>query len=227
MNEAEWLACTDPQKMLHFLRADPADRKILLLVSACIRRHWDVFTDDGRAWVLLTEDYAELPGPHRLLHPDELGNDLDPAIFGDQWEDAMGIAGERGAWDGVGGAINQLFYAYYQCDDYDTLTGNREWEAERRQQVILLRDVFGNPFRSVSINPPSLAWNDRTIPRIAEAVYSDRQLPAGTLDNARLAILADALEEAGCTNADILNHCRQPGEHVRGCWVIDLILGRE
>lgn len=83
------------------------------------------------------------------------------------------------------------------------------------------------PFAPYQLILPLIAWNDRTIPRIAEAVYSDRQLPAGTLDHARLAILADALEEAGCTNADILNHCRQPGEHVRGCWVIDLILGRE
>jgi hypothetical protein len=62
---------------------------------------------------------------------------------------------------------------------------------------------------------------------LALAAYEDRSLPAGTLDPARLAILTDALEEAGCTNADILDHCRAPGPHVRGCWVVDLILGKE
>jgi hypothetical protein len=62
--------------------------------------------------------------------------------------------------------------------------------------------------------------------RLAKAAYEERQLHKGTLDNNRLAVLADALEEAGCTNTDILNHCRQPGEHVRDCWVIDLLLGK-
>ena len=59
-----------------------------------------------------------------------------------------------------------------------------------------------------------------------QAAYEERELPAGTLDLARLAILADALEEAGCTNADILNHCRVPGVHVRGCWAVNLLLGK-
>jgi hypothetical protein len=62
--------------------------------------------------------------------------------------------------------------------------------------------------------------------RLAQAAYEERQMPAGTLDNTRLAVLADALEEAGCDNADILAHCRSGGEHVRGCWVVDLILGK-
>ena len=59
------------------------------------------------------------------------------------------------------------------------------------------------------------------------AGHEERILSTGTLDPDRLAILADALEDAGCDNADILNHCRQPGEHVRGCWVVDLVLGKE
>jgi hypothetical protein len=64
-----------------------------------------------------------------------------------------------------------------------------------------------------------LSWNDGIVPKLAQAIYDDRVFD-------RLPILADALEEAGCTNADILNHCRQPGEHVRGCWVVDLLLGK-
>jgi hypothetical protein len=63
--------------------------------------------------------------------------------------------------------------------------------------------------------------------RLATAIYEERTLPQGTLDRDRLAILADALEEAGCTNEEILSHCRSPNDHVRGCWLIDLILGKE
>jgi hypothetical protein len=76
----------------------------------------------------------------------------------------------------------------------------------------------------VTLNP---AWQTPTVLALATAAYENRILPAGTLDATRLAILADALEDAGCDNAGILNHCRQPSVHVRGCWVVDLVLGKE
>jgi hypothetical protein len=88
----------------------------------------------------------------------------------------------------------------------------------------LLHDIFGNPFRMVSIAP---GWLTPVVVSIAQAAYDNRSLPAGTLDNTRLTILADALEDAGCTDADILNHCRKPGEHYRGCWLVDVLLGKE
>jgi hypothetical protein len=94
-------------------------------------------------------------------------------------------------------------------------------EAERQTRLVI--EVFGNPFRLVTLNT---AWQTPTILALAQAAYDNRILPAGTLELDRLAVLADALEEAGCDNADILNHCRQPGEHVRGCWVVDLTLGK-
>jgi hypothetical protein len=62
---------------------------------------------------------------------------------------------------------------------------------------------------------------------MAEAIYEERKMSEGTLDTARLAILADALLDAGCDSEDLIQHCRQPGPHVRGCWAIDLILGKE
>ena len=98
-----------------------------------------------------------------------------------------------------------------------------EWEIVST----IIRDLGGNPFRPVVINPTWLAWNNSTVPKFAQAAYHDRQLPAGHLDTARLATLADALEEAGCDIKDILDHLRGPGPHVRGCWAVDLILGRE
>ncbi len=91
----------------------------------------------------------------------------------------------------------------------------------------ILRDVMSNPFRPSPPLPPAvLAWNDRTIPRLADAIYEDRKMPEGTLDTARLAILADALLDAGCEDEDLIAHCRQPVAHVRGCWAIDLIMGK-
>ena len=62
--------------------------------------------------------------------------------------------------------------------------------------------------------------------RLAEDAYEERELPAGTLDVTRLAVLADALEDAGCDQADLLAHLRGPGSHVRGCWAVDLLLGK-
>jgi hypothetical protein len=98
--------------------------------------------------------------------------------------------------------------------------------AEQLVQGGLLRDLFGNPFRPVALEPAWLAWNDGTIPKLAQAAYDDRLLPSGRLDPARLAILADALEEAGCSVTEILDHLREPDPHVRGCWAVDLLLGK-
>lgn len=90
----------------------------------------------------------------------------------------------------------------------------------------IFRDIFGNPFRSVTLDHAWLTWNDGTVPKLAQAIYDERGLPSGHLDSGRLAILADALEDSGCTDKDILEHCRGPGPHVRGFWVVDLLLGK-
>jgi hypothetical protein len=79
----------------------------------------------------------------------------------------------------------------------------------------------------LSLDLSILTWNGGIIKRLAEEAYEQRTMPAGTLDSARLAVLADALEEAGCDNADILGHLRQAGAHTRGCWPVDLLLERE
>jgi hypothetical protein len=82
----------------------------------------------------------------------------------------------------------------------------------------LLRDIFGNPFRPVAIDP---AWVTSTVVALARGIYDDRAFD-------RMPILADALEDAGCDHSDILTHCRDPeAMHVRGCWAIDLVLGKE
>jgi hypothetical protein len=96
----------------------------------------------------------------------------------------------------------------------------KEHDAFQRDHVNFLRDLFGNPFRPVSIDPTWLAWNGSTVRKLAQSLYEEYAFD-------RLAILADALEDAGCTDAGILEHCRGPGPHVRGCWVLDLLLGKQ
>jgi hypothetical protein len=98
--------------------------------------------------------------------------------------------------------------------------------ADPLRNPTLLRDIFGNPFRPPVLDPSWLTWRDGLVVKMARDAHDDRLLPGGTLDNSRLAVLADALEDAGCGDEDILRHCRRPGEHVRGCWVIDLLLGK-
>jgi hypothetical protein len=95
-------------------------------------------------------------------------------------------------------------------------TRERAVAEEETAQAALLRDIFGNPFRPVSVEP---MWLSSTVQAMAASIYAERAFD-------RMPILADALEEAGCDNADILNHCRGPGPHVLGCWVVDLLLGK-
>jgi hypothetical protein len=86
-----------------------------------------------------------------------------------------------------------------------------------QQTEATLRDIFGNPFRSVTLES---SWLTPMVVNVAQAIYDDRGFD-------RLPSLGSALEEAGCKEADILTHCQEPGPHVQGCWVVDAVLGRE
>jgi hypothetical protein len=94
------------------------------------------------------------------------------------------------------------------------------WSTEKAEQTHLLRDILGPlPFRPVIVDPSWLNWNGGTVVRLAQSIYDDRAID-------RLPVLGDALEEAGCQDPDILAHCRSGGDHIRGCWPVDLILGK-
>src|SRR6476646_1979241 len=95
----------------------------------------------------------------------------------------------------------------------EPVVGHRERYREHARQAQLLHDIFGNPFRPVA---PAPEWLTSTVVALAEGIYQDRAFD-------RMPILADALQDAGCDNEDILNHCRLVGTHVRGCWAIDLV----
>jgi hypothetical protein len=118
---------------------------------------------------------------------------------------------EETVWGGrpvTGFAINTALQAGDAADDPN---------AERTVQAELLRDICGNPFRRVVFES---VWRTPTTLTLAASIYEDRAFD-------RMPILADAMEEAGCDCTDILIHCRAPCTHVRGCWVIDLVLGKE
>jgi hypothetical protein len=126
----------------------------------------------------------------------------------------------RGAREAAGRVFSTVWYG-------EGLYDESRRAAEKSAHLVLLRCVFGNPFRPTTPDRAWLTWNHGTIPKLAQAVYEKRSLPDGSFDLTRLAVLADALEEAGCTDADILAHVRGPGPHVRGCWVIDLLTGKQ
>jgi hypothetical protein len=111
------------------------------------------------------------------------------------------------------------------CRAMDYFHGGRSVaEAEERAQCDMVRELVGTapphlPFR--------MDWLTDSVRRLAEACYADREMPSGYFHAGHVGVLADALEEAGCTDADILSHCRGPGPHVRGCWVVDLLLGKQ
>jgi hypothetical protein len=94
---------------------------------------------------------------------------------------------------------------------------------EQAAQSSLLRCIFGNPFRPIVLDP---TWLTEKVVKQAEVAYEERELPSERLDFTRLAILADALEDAGCSEPDVLAHCRGSDPHVRGCWVADLVVGK-
>jgi hypothetical protein len=210
MNEQEWLTCTEPHKMREFLRGKASDRKLRLLGVACCRRIWHRLTDErSRQAVAATECHAD-----GGVSKEELDATWDTA-----WAAAFDVWGEDRVTSGS--TFDETKAAFKVCDAVANTDMYAGWDAE--SQAVFLREIFGNPFRPVAID---IAWLTPTVKSLATAAYEQRALPSGELDTARLAILADALEECGCDNAEILAHLRGPGPHVCGCWVVDLIPGR-
>src|SRR5581483_3643837 len=137
-----------------------------------------------------------------------------------QWSEcsAAANAAEANEWRAHCDLLRDLFGEYFGPPGNEggwlPFRPNPDHPFRSRQQWCLLPAM-----RDTALQREWLTWNDSLVRRLAQAIYDERAFD-------RLPILADALEEAGCTNADILNHCRQPGEHVRGCWVVDLLLGK-
>jgi hypothetical protein len=256
MNESEWLACSDPETLLDFLQetGQASDRKLRLFAVACCRRIWHLLTDERSQHALqLAEAFADesvnrpdlqlphveaglaaeaahwqnRPGPIQTaaeavvpVVTESLGRKTLDYIVGSVAE-AVGDEATDDAWDQTWGAergsgedswfIEQAIYHKAESE-------------ERAAQAALLRDIFGNPFHRLPPLAPSLL--NRDVVALARAAFDARQLSEGTLDPGRLDTLAAMLATAGCTDAELRGHLRSEGAHVRGCWVVDLILGR-
>jgi len=230
VTEAEWLACEDPTVMLEHLyetfRSDLAtERKLRLFAVACCRRVWHLLSDDrSRAALEAVELYVDgSQGAADLNAACRAAADTATEIVDFPYADAAHAAYRTAAGDdfdpGYAAADTAPFAAANAAVSlwpeaaatYDTY---RALECAVQSQ--LFRDIFGNPFRPAALDP---AWRTETVLALARGIYEERAFD-------RMPILADALQDAGCTDEDVLGHCRGPGPHARGCWVVDLILGK-
>jgi hypothetical protein len=268
VDEADWLACTNPDKMLDcllgrevrggfgilatlgFRRAKgaelqhrPRDRQLRLFAVACCIRIWPLLTDNrSRRAVQVSADYADgQASEEELSAAREAGSAAaeanNPSFSDESRSVAAGFLTASGKSqlfaaravaeaasleiDEVVRSVSSIEQAVIEAATSADLA--RDWSnvIGAAVRTHLLRDIFGNPFRPSSpLSPAVLAWNDATVRRMAEAIYDERAFD-------RLPILADALLDAGCDDEAILSHCREPGPHMRGCWVIDLLLGKE
>jgi biotin carboxyl carrier protein len=249
MTEAEWLACADPSPMLNFVQDKASKRKLLLFACACCRliqarcpkdqnqqrietlqrfadglaamEEIEAATFRVRSPMIGRVYGQESPGSPPFV---TVGSLVEPGSCVALIE-AMKLFNEIFA--GCDGVIAEVLFRSGDVVEFDDalyriipmpIVDGTGWR--RKLRVALAQEVFGNPFRPIAVHSAVLAWNSATVRRIAHGIYNDHAFD-------RLPILADALEDAGCDNADILTHCRGLGPHVRGCWVIDLLLGKE
>jgi hypothetical protein len=235
MTEAEWLSSTDPAGMLEFLRSKSSERKLRLFACACCRVIWEHFNANGRFAVEVAERYADgLASKKELQNASAIASIVrEPPLGCGGREAAPSYTAHKRAWFAAEGSSRTSRVVFSEAwevavrkadrtnDRLDReavlVTANNETNAISSDQVHLLRDIFGNPFQPVALDP---AWLTPTVTTLANGIYTDRSFD-------RMPILADALEEAGCDNADVLLHCRGNGPHVKGCWVVDLVLGKE
>jgi hypothetical protein len=227
MDETTWLTGHDPQAMLWFLGAKASPRKLRLFAVAAARhveeRRW-LFDQRGFAAVAVAERFADgLATEHELetarglaqgrlvLWPERAHRPGVREAAGTSARDAALTLCEL-ALEVSGSKPGVLAF------DHSALAARRLAAAEVLCRQ--LRDLFGNPFHPAAVDPLWAVRHDHAAAGLATAIYEQRAF-------AELPILADALEDAGCSDPVVLDHCRRPGLHVRGCWLLDRLLGKE
>jgi hypothetical protein len=222
MNKENWSACANAWDMLESLRGKASERKLRLLACAFCRRISHLLTPEDYSDLELGEKVAE-----GLLPVDSpVVTDARNRRYGTPPFPASMVAAKApllvnpflAAGAGASSASDALA---------DSSDGSKESTArlacklaEQKEQAGLVRDVFGHLYFSGKVDSSWLRWNDGMVPDLARSIYKRRRFED-------MPILHDALLDAGCDNQDILDHCESPGPHVRGCWVLDQILGWE
>ena len=213
MTEAEWLACEDTRAMLMFLAEQRSDRKSRLLACAWCREVWYQLANNlCRQAVELSERFADDPSVR-----DEMECVREAAWQTSTGPRGMSYSGRRGATFDAAfyASIVEMWHMRIVCESTRLLASRPGFPRRQRDFVC---DIFGNPFRPVAFDP---AWRTTDAVTLARQMYESRDFGA-------MSILADALQDAGCEKEVILNHCREAKQvHVRGCWVVDLVLGKE
>lgn len=242
MTEIEWLSSSDPARMLEFLRTSnrASERKLRLFAVACCRRIWEWLSDKrSRSAVQVAERYADgLATPAELAVAKQQAStayidggdafygfrtDIMPPVSIAPHEAALHAADPapihvRLVIDHAASSNFRPRSAAYSQKEIDEAVA-----IERAAQTVLLRDIFGNPFRpQPPPDPTVIAWNDGCVVKLATGIYEERDFSPE-----RMGVLADALEEAGVTDEEVLGHLRGPGSHCRGCWLVDLIVGKQ
>jgi hypothetical protein len=226
MTEAEWLACDNPMPMLQFLNGKASDRKLRLFAVACCRRLWPLLTDQrSRLAVDMAECLADglATEPERAASEAAADEATRDAILARQANDSLpemfllaAKAARYSVLQDVGTEAAGATVAAYRLISRNPASGLSNRPAANATCSASLRDIFGAPFRPV---PLLSDWLTSTVVALARGIYDERAFD-------RLPILADALQDTGCDNKDILSHCRGPGPHVRGCWVVDAVLNK-
>ena len=226
MTESEWVACTDPTPMLDFLRGQASERKLRLFGCGFCWHFWYRLPDERirQAWEV-AERYAD-----GCATEEERTQAIRPLLL----EERLPLWRQKGRNVEAGSLEENLLAYLHQAAVGSlhlrprwaslTLGPPRGWEALRPEQrriiCTILHDVVGNIFRPAAIDSAVLDWDDGRGKKIAQSIYEGHAFE-------RMPEVAEALEEAGCTDTAILDHCRQPREHVRGCWLLDLLLGKK
>jgi hypothetical protein len=231
MTESEWLSCGDPQKMLLELRGRTSQRKLRLFACACCRRVWRWLRDSrSQQAVAAAEQYADGLIDTETLYLARVGaetvaedcaaeaRDANAEALASAAFAALNVLRENGEQAAEYAAANTASTVYHAATAQASPAAPAR-ATEHASQAKLLAEIVRNPYRFVALSPTMRTWKGGTVEKIAQAIYNDRAFD-------RLPILADALEDSGCDNADILAHCRGGGEHVLGCWVVDQILGK-
>jgi hypothetical protein len=227
MTPEEWEACRQPRAMLQFFGERAGARKARLLAVACCRLRWGQ-VPDGWFHRALEAAEAYVDGPPNKKALDAARRAASSAYA--QAEVALRVAYQDAVAAGMSadhyGPFREVALVWHAAEAAAQVTsrGSRSATAavppgERPDHCGLVRCLFGNPWRPACLDPAVLAWNGGAASRLAECIYDGRRF-------GDLPVLADLLEEAGCTDAALLRHLRGPGPHALGCWALDAVLGK-